>query len=109
MPTVRAASTRSDVLRLARRHHTSRLLVAGDSPRDILGYVRLIDVHLTQNDWQTVLRPMIQVRRTDSHLRTLILLQKNDEPLAQVIDGKGHSVGIVDSSELLQALFGQPR
>jgi CBS domain containing-hemolysin-like protein len=107
LPTVRSNSTRSDVLRLARRRHTSRLLVIGDSPRDILGYVRIIDVHLTKDDWQTVVRPLTKVRRTDSHLRTLLRLQEKNEPLAQVVDNRGHNVGIVDSSDLLQALFGQ--
>ena len=106
MPCVALSSPRSEVLRVARRHRTNRLLVFGNSPRDVLGYVRLIDVHLATEDWQTTKRPLMTVNRIESHLSTLLQMQCAKEPLAQVIDEAGRNLGIVDSEELLQALLG---
>lgn len=107
MPSVRSSYSRAELLRLANRNHTNLLLLVGDSPREVLGYVRIIDVHLTNDDWQTVIRPIIQANQTDSLLKTLLRLQSEQEPLAQVVDSQGRNVGIVDAEELLQALFGQ--
>ena len=107
MPSVRSSDSRADVLRVARRNHTNLLLVTGESPRNNLGYVRIIDVHLTTDDWQSTIKPLIQASQNDSLLKTLLRLQSAQEPLAQVVDNQGRGVGIVDGDHLLQTLFGQ--
>ena len=106
MSSVPAAATRAEVLRLARRHRTSTLLVTGNSSREITGYVRVIDVHLTDAAWNTAIRPLIKVRQDTSHLTALLRLQTNHEPLAQVVDSQGRNIGIIDASALVKALFG---
>lgn len=107
MPCVRNNSTRADVLRIARRHHTNLLLVVGDTPRDILGYLRIVDVHLAKGQWQDAIHLLCEVQHSDTHLQVLRTLQEKKEPLATVVDNQGRSLGIVDSSELLQALLGE--
>lgn len=106
MPCVSINSPRADVLRVARRHRKNLLLVTGDTPNELLGYVRMIDLHLTEDEWQSAKRPLTKVQRSESHLSTLLQMQCEKEPLAQVVDEEGRSLGIVDSDELLTALLG---
>lgn len=106
MSSVSAVAARSEVLKLARRHRTNTLLVTGDSSREITGYVRIIDVHLTDSDWNTAVLPLIEIRQDTSHLTALFRLQANHEPMARVVDSQGRGVGIIHAGELVKALFG---
>jgi putative hemolysin len=106
MSSIRATATRSEILRLARRHRTSTLLVTGGSHREITGYVRVIDVHLANSDWQAAVRPLVEIRQNTSHLTALLRLQTGHEPLARVVDGQGRGIGILHTRDLVKTLFG---
>ncbi len=106
MSSILASATRSDVVRLARRHRTSTLLVTGDSSRDISGYIRVVDVHLSDYDWNAAIRPLIEIHQDASHLTALLRLQTEHEPLARVVDSQGRDIGIIQAGELVKGLFG---
>ncbi len=103
---IRGTSTRSELLRIARRHRTSTLLVTGSSHREITGYVRVIDVHLANSEWQAAIRPLVEIRQNTSHLTALLRLQTAHEPLARVVDSQGRGVGILHTRDLVKTLFG---
>jgi putative hemolysin len=53
------------------------------------------------------MRPLMQMRETDSALRCLQALRKRGEPVAAVLDGSGETVGVVTQKGLVQALLAQ--
>ncbi|MCA9262891.1 MAG: DUF21 domain-containing protein [Planctomycetales bacterium] len=98
-------SHRSDVLRTARRHRASLLLVVAESGHDVQGYVRVIDLHLRANDWQQCMRPILQLPHSTTVLEALVHMQTNQESLAEIVDKQGRSLSLVTVDRLETLLF----
>lgn len=105
MSSVTKKSTRSDVMRMGRRHRVPVVLVTGETSREVLGYVRVVDLHLKNLEWHTLIRPLMKVSQTESQLGALIRMQTHNEILAEVVDTHGRTVGIVTAERLSQPLF----
>ena len=102
---VRHTDSRSSLLRTARRQRTPELLVKGDAPREYLGYVRVIDLHLTGDDWHAVIRPLPVIKINDSHMDAMIALQESKQMLGQLQDTDGRTIGIVSFRRLAESLY----
>jgi CBS domain containing-hemolysin-like protein len=99
-------ASRTELVRVARRHRSAIVLVAEYDERRPIGYVSMVDVYLNQGDWRNSLRPLIQIRHTQPHIATLIRMQTEKEPVAQLVDHQGRSVGIVSIERLTERLLG---
>jgi putative hemolysin len=107
MIAVREQMSRGDVLRLARRHKTPVVLVEEVTPssRRLLGYVRVVDLQLRDDETSSMIRPLMQVHPSETHLAALSDLQRENEPLARVVDNEGETIGLLYAQRLKEVLF----
>ncbi len=104
MVQARTGMGKQAVLRLAQRSHTAVLPVAGGSGR-LFGYVRVVDLCLHEGDDLAPIRPMPELRDDVSHLGALMRLESSGDSLAQVVNARGETVGIVTLERLREPLF----
>lgn len=100
------SASRTELVRVARRHRSAIVLVAEDDERRPIGYVWMVDVYLNQGDWRDSLRPLIKIPHTQPHIATLIRMRTENEPVAQLLDNQGKSVGIISMDRLTEPLLG---
>ena len=105
MTTVSRNASRSDVIRIARRHRSAVVLISGANHREIVGYVHVADVYLAGNRWFDALRSLIELQESDTHLTAITKLQEKRESIARVVDSSGRTVGIVHTQRLIDALL----
>ena len=107
MATVPWGAKKSDILRLARRHRLAAIPVEEGTgqKRTLVGYVRVIDLHLDDSDVVDKVRTMIDVPARMSHVAALIRLESSGESLARVVDQQGTTVGLLDVRSLNEPLF----
>lgn len=96
---------RSTLLRTARRHHSPQLLVYSADKKQLLGFVRVVDVYRQKSDWQSAIRPLFELKHTDTLLSAAMKLQDNKANVAQVVDSQGKSLGLVTFRQLTDALY----
>jgi CBS domain containing-hemolysin-like protein len=101
---VRADMGKPAVLRLAQGNHAAAIPVADASGR-LVGYVRVIDLHLHEGDDLAPVRPLPEVRDDVSHLGALMRLESSGDSLARVVNARGETVGIVTLERLREPLF----
>ncbi len=98
--------SKSEVLRLARRYRVPVVLVESPQPSaELAGYVRVIDLGLSQSDEIGPLRPLLEIAEDTSHVAALTRMQSTQEELARVVDLEGETLGIVTTEELREMLF----
>jgi len=106
LPRARASADKGELLRLAARYRIPVIPV--ESARgggDLAGYVRVIDLGLTETDEVGPLRPFLDIPRETSHLAALMQMQNEHESLARIVDDRGAAVGIVTAGRLHEQLF----
>jgi CBS domain containing-hemolysin-like protein len=97
-------ATRADLLRRAERLGTTLLIVHGESREDLVGYYRVVDLHLAVGNIQQHLRPLIRLTRTTTLLDAIGRLRSEDEEVAQIQDGDGRAVSLLFASDLVESL-----
>ncbi len=104
---VREQTSRTDVLRLARRHKTPEVLVeeVTQSTRRLVGYVRVVDLQICDSDTSSLVRPLMKIHAGESHLEALADLQRENEPIARVVDNDGETIGLLYTRRLTEVLF----
>ena len=105
-PTVQARADmgKEAVLRLAERNHAAVIPVADGAGR-LVGYVRVIDLRLHEGNDLAPIRPLPEIRDDSSHLAALMRLESSGDSLAQVVNGRGETIGIVTLERLREPLF----
>lgn len=102
---VRQGTRREEVLRLARRHRLAAVPVIAAKKRDLVGYVRVIDLYLSSSETVDQVRPLMEVPATETHVAALFTLETNKETLAKVVDAQGAVVGLLSAEQLNEPLF----
>ncbi len=103
---VRRGTRTGEVLRLARRHRAPTVLVeSADRKHQLLGYIRVIDLHLNGHDTVQDVRPLMEVQSSEPHMAVLMRMQSAGEPLARVCDDRGSAVGILVARRLTNELL----
>ena len=105
MASIRLGANKSDVLRVARRHATVVSPVVDANARELLGYVRTVDLYLDSSDRVETYRPLPTIAASQSHIAALIQMQTSKDELARVIDKDGATIGLLYASELTDPLF----
>ena len=101
---VPAGLSKSAALRLAERSHTAALPVAG-AGRRLVGYVRVIDLHLHAGDELAPIRPLPELPEDVTHLAALMRLESSGDSLARVVNARGETLGLVTLERLREPLF----
>lgn len=105
MVSIRQGAKKSEVLRMVKRHGSSVAPVIEANGRDLVGYVRIVDLHLDPSDTVDSFRELPTVQASDSHIAALIEMQMTKEELARVVDDNGDTMGVLYASELTDPLF----
>lgn len=101
----RMGADRGHVLRLAERHGAAVLPVTDHGSRELAGYVRVVDLYLSDEDTVQEVRPLVTLDRDASPIKAIMQLQSEKEELAQVLDGHGKTVGLLYATDLAESLF----
>jgi len=104
-PSVREGAGKADVMRLIRRHKSPVVLVTEKKGRRLLGYLRMVDLHLAEHDRIETLRPLMRLPPAMSHIEALTQLQAANEPLAIVVDAHDKPLGLLHEHELTEPLL----
>ncbi len=83
LPRARATMSKSEALALAERARAAAIPVeSADAAGSLVGYVRVIDLVLSDGAELGPLRPLLEIRDTSSHLAVLTRLESANESLA---------------------------
>ena len=106
VPHVTTTMTRSEILRIAQRHH--RTLLPIEEPRAgrrLVGYVRAVDLMLGDPQRPLEPRPIVELSERLTCLEALERLAHHADPLGRVTGPQGETLGFVTGRELRRALF----
>ena len=103
---VAGGAKRKDALSVARRKQASTLLIEDATHAgSIEGYVRVIDLYLSDSDQIDDIRPIAEVSQDDTHIAALSRLESEGAVLARVIGPDGETKGIVSTRQLIEPLL----
>lgn len=111
VPRARANMTKSEVQRVARRFRVAEVPIEGTAgagaagDKQLVGYVRVIDLSLDPCEGLGPVRPFLEVSSTDTHIEALLRMQAAGESLAKVVDADGNTVGILTAGRLRENIF----
>lgn len=103
---VQQRTSKRKVLRMARRHRVTELPVeSNDSLKTLIGYYHVSDLYLNEHEVIEPPRELMKLAGTETHIAALMLMQSADQPLAEVVDPAGETLGIVTLTQLTEPLF----
>lgn len=106
LPGASSEMDKEDVLRLARRYRISVVPVQSpEVPGELAGYVRVIDLGLSDSEEVGPLRRFLEIPGDTSHVAALMRMESADEDLARVVGSDGETLGIVTTDQLREPLF----
>lgn len=104
--TVREGTPKDEVLRLARRHQVPFIPVtSANSPGQPVGYVRVVDLLLSERSTLSPIRPLVKVQENEPHITALVQLQGSNAPLAKVVDAAERTIGYITAAQLRAPLL----
>jgi TRAP-type uncharacterized transport system fused permease subunit len=101
----RLGTAKDEVLRLARRHRVDVMPVGREQSGELEGYLRVVDLYLSDEDTVQTTRPLMKLDRKASPIHALVQLQSQKEELAQVVDDQGGTVGLLYANDLAKSLI----
>ncbi|MEZ6103021.1 MAG: CNNM domain-containing protein [Pirellulaceae bacterium] len=107
MTSVTNRSSLAELIRLARRERSPHLLVTDSVSREPIGYVRVIEAHLSRMDWTRAIRPLAKVRASDSHIAAAFHLQDEEAEMAVVTDEHDRILGVLQSHRVLAPVMSE--
>ena len=69
----------------------------------------MIDLGLGASDELGPVRPLLEIPHTARHIEALMRMQSAQESIAQVVDARGETLGLVTARRLREPLFGGGR
>jgi putative hemolysin len=105
---VRATTTmsKSDIIRMAQRHQRALLpLEDTRNKRELVGYIRIMDLYLDNSPELPAPLPMVKLRENMSCLAALRKLGEAEDALGHVVAADGRTMGFVTGRELRMALL----
>lgn len=104
---IREGTRRAEVLRLARRHKVSVVPVQRENKRELIGYVRVVDVYLDKSPTisLSLVRPLLRIGHKEVFAAAMIKLQSAKENVAQIVDENGSPVGLLYERSLSDPMF----
>ena len=106
MVRVTTTMSRSDMLRLAQRYNRTLLPVEDpQQKRQLVGFVRAIDLFLESNETELHPEPFVELSENETFLSALGKLSVAEDALGHVVSAGGKSLGFVTGRDLRQALL----
>lgn len=105
VPKVTALDSKEHLLQLARRQYASELLVIDSRSRKPRGYVRTVDVLMSDGNWQKTIRVLPKFRANATFVAGIMRLQQERAALGELVDAQQRTVGIVSRERMLRTLY----
>ena len=106
MVRVTTTMSRSDMLQLAQRYNRTLLPVEDpQQKRQLVGFVRAIDLFLESNETALHPEPFVELVENETFLSALGKLSVAEDALGHVVGAGGKSIGFVSGRDLRQALL----
>ena len=106
IPRAQPSMNKAEVLRLARRHRLTTVPIEDPhAKRKLIGYLRVIDLYLSDSNQLPPPRPLVDVPETDTYIAALMRLQRSAEILGEVVSAQGQTVGFITARQLSDPLF----
>ena len=98
--------TQNEVLRLAHRFKSGILPVESrQTPRRLIGYVRIVDLYLGNDNWLNYICPLLEIKPTETVLGALMQMCDQRETMALVVNQNGETLGLLNARRLTESLF----
>ncbi len=114
-PLITETTTCNDALKIARRNSLNDLPVRDSRTRNLLGYVRAVDllVHVKTHDsskatLNSLLREFLEIPEDELYGEALLKMQSTRSSLAKVVRPSGETVGLVSLMSLTEPLLSGP-
>lgn len=94
------ADSWTSIIERARRYQVSTFAVRRQNRRELLGYVRVVDVQFAQAEWPRKIRMLMRFQRLESQLTALMQFHSQHAAMAQIVDDQGHTLGLLTPDRL---------
>ena len=100
-------TTRDDLVKLFTRSGLSKIVVYKENIDDVIGFIQVSELFVTDVDWKTRLKPVIFAPESLLARKMMQRLMGEKRSMAIVIDEFGGTSGMVTLEDLVEEIFGE--
>ena len=100
-------TTRDDLVKLFTRSGLSKIVVYKENIDDVIGFIQVSELFVTQVDWKTRLKPVVFAPETLLARKMMQQLMGEKRSMAIVLDEFGGTSGMVTLEDLVEEIFGE--
>ncbi len=100
-------TTREDLVKLFTRSGLSKIVVYKENIDDVIGFIQVSELFVTDVDWKTRLKPVVFAPETLLARKMMQQLMDEKRSMAIVIDEFGGTSGMVTLEDLVEEIFGE--
>ncbi len=100
-------TTRDDLVKLFTRSGLSKIVVYKENIDDVIGFIQVSELFVTDVDWKTRLKPVLFAPESLLARKMMQRLMGEKRSMAIVIDEFGGTSGMVTLEDLVEEIFGE--
>lgn len=100
-------TTRDDLVKLFTRSGLSKIVVYKENIDDVIGFIQVSELFVTDVDWKTRLKPVVFAPETLLARKMMQQLMDEKRSMAIVIDEFGGTSGMLTLEDLVEEIFGE--
>ena len=100
-------TTRDDLVKLFSRSGLSKIVVYKESIDDVIGFIQVSELFVTDVDWKKRLKPVVFAPETLLARKMMQQLMGEKRSMAIVLDEFGGTSGMVTLEDLVEEIFGE--
>jgi len=102
-----ADTTRDDLVKLFTSSGLSKIVVYKDNIDDVIGFIQVSELFVTDVDWKTRIKPVLFAPETLLARKMMQQLMDEKRSMAIVLDEFGGTSGMVTLEDLVEEIFGE--
>jgi len=100
-------TTRDDLVKLFTRSGLSKIVVYKENIDDVIGFIQVSELFVTNVDWKTRIKPVLFAPETLLARKMMQQLMDEKRSMAIVLDEFGGTSGMVTLEDLVEEIFGE--
>ena len=100
-------TTRDDLVKLFTRSGLSKIVVYRENIDDVIGFIQVSELFVTDIDWKTRIKPVLFAPETLLARKMMQQLMGEKRSMAIVLDEFGGTSGMVTLEDLVEEIFGE--
>ena len=100
-------TTRDDLVKLFSRSGLSKIVVYKENIDDVIGFIQVSELFVTDVDWKTRIKPVLFAPETLLARKMMQQLMGEKRSMAIVLDEFGGTSGMVTLEDLVEEIFGE--